>query len=105
MPRYERRMRKSGEPKRAKERQAKEKEAKMARKKALVDMTLGMGSWVMVVIVAKMIMILVLHLNTVKHLLYSPKKVTHNILVDRQVQLIVAVTCVLYISYVIEYKE
>ena len=33
------------------------------------------------------------------------KKVTHNILVYRQVQIIVAVTCVLYISYVIEYKE
>ena len=37
--------------------------------------------------------------------IYSPKKVTHNILVYRQVQIIVAVTCVLYISYVIEYKE
>ena len=37
---------------------------------------------------------------------YSPKKVTHNILVYRQVQIMVAVTCVLYIlSYVIEYKE
>ena len=33
------------------------------------------------------------------------KKVTHNILVYRQVQIIVAVTCVLYISYIIEYKE
>ena len=33
------------------------------------------------------------------------KKVTHNILVYRQVQIIVAVTCILYISYVIEYKE
>ena len=29
------------------------------------------------------------------------KKVTHNILVYRQVQIIVAVTCVLYVSYVI----
>ena len=29
----------------------------------------------------------------------------YNILVYRQVQIIVAVTCVLYISYVIEYKE
>ena len=37
--------------------------------------------------------------------IYSPKKVTHNILVYKQVQIIVAVTCVLYISYVIEYKE
>ena len=37
--------------------------------------------------------------------IYSPKKVTHNILVYRQIQIIVAVTCVLYISYVIEYKE
>ena len=36
---------------------------------------------------------------------YSPKKVTHGILVHRQVQIIVAVNCVLYISYVIEYKE
>ena len=36
---------------------------------------------------------------------YSSKKVTHNILVYMQVQIIVAVTCVLYISYVIEYKE
>ena len=36
---------------------------------------------------------------------YSSKKVTHNILVYRQVQIIVAVTCVLYISYVTEYKE
>ena len=35
--------------------------------------------------------------------IYSSKKVTHNILV--QVQIIVAVTCVLYISYVIEHKE
>ena len=33
------------------------------------------------------------------------KKVTHNILVNRQVQIIVAVTCGLCISYVIEYKE
>ena len=33
------------------------------------------------------------------------KKVTHNILVYRQVKIIVAVNCVLYISYVIEYKE
>ena len=33
------------------------------------------------------------------------KKVTHNILVYRQVQIIVAVTCVLYLIYVIEYKE
>ena len=33
------------------------------------------------------------------------KKVTHNILVYRQVQIIVAVICDLYISYVIEYKE
>ena len=33
------------------------------------------------------------------------KKVTHNILVHRQVQIIVGATCVLYISYVIEYKE
>ena len=37
--------------------------------------------------------------------IYTSKKVTHNILVYRQVQIIVAVTCVLYISYVIEYKE
>ena len=35
----------------------------------------------------------------------AKKKVTHNILVYGQVQIIVAVTCVLYISYVIEYKE
>ena len=33
------------------------------------------------------------------------KKVTHNILVYRQVQIIVAIICVLYISYVKEYKE
>ena len=33
------------------------------------------------------------------------KKVMHNILVYRQVQIIVAVTCVLYINYVIENKE
>ena len=38
-------------------------------------------------------------------LIYSLKKVTHNILVYRQVQIIVAATCVLYISYVMEYKE
>ena len=37
--------------------------------------------------------------------IYSPKKVTHNIFVYRQVQIIVAVTCVLYKRYVIEYKE
>ena len=37
--------------------------------------------------------------------IYSPKKVTHNILVYSQVQIIVAATCVLYIIYVIEYKE
>ena len=37
--------------------------------------------------------------------LYSPKKVTHNTLVYRQVRIIVAVTCILYISYVVEYKE
>ena len=37
--------------------------------------------------------------------IYASKKVTHNVLVYRQVQIIVAVTCVLYISYVIEYKE
>ena len=43
--------------------------------------------------------------NCIFYLLYSPKKVTHNILIYRQVQIIVAVTCVLYISYVIEYKE
>ena len=36
--------------------------------------------------------------------LYSPKKVMHNFLVYRQVHIIVAVTCVLYIS-VIPYKE
>ena len=33
------------------------------------------------------------------------KKITHNILVYRQVQIIVVVTCVLYISYAKEYKE
>ena len=37
--------------------------------------------------------------------IYSSKKVTHNILVYGQVQIIVAVTSVLYISYAIEYKE
>ena len=36
--------------------------------------------------------------------IYSPNKVTHIILAYRQVQIIVAVTCVLYISYAIEYK-
>ena len=40
--------------------------------------------------------------DTKKNNIYSPKKVTHNILVNRQVQIIVAITCVLYISYVIE---
>ena len=40
-----------------------------------------------------------------RQLIYSPNKVTHNILVKRQVQISVAVTCVLCISYVIEYKE
>ena len=40
------------------------------------------------------------------HLIYTlQKKITHNILVYRQVQIIVAVTCVLYTSYVIEYNE
>ena len=43
--------------------------------------------------------------TNVQCLVYSPKKVTHNILVYRQVQIIVSATCVLYISYVIEYKE
>ena len=37
--------------------------------------------------------------------IYSSKKVTHNILVYSQVQIIVAGTCVLYISYAIEYRE
>ena len=37
--------------------------------------------------------------------IYSSKKVMHNILVYGQVQIIVAVTSVLYISYVIGYKE
>ena len=37
--------------------------------------------------------------------MYSSKKVTHNILVYGQVQIIVAFTSVLYISYVIEYKN
>ena len=37
--------------------------------------------------------------------IYSSKTVTHNVLVYRQVQIIVVVTCVLCISYVIEYKE
>ena len=37
--------------------------------------------------------------------MYTLKKVTHNILVYRQIQIIYAVTCVLYKSYVIEYKE
>ena len=37
--------------------------------------------------------------------IYSSKKVTHNILVYRQVQITVAVTCVLYLSYAIEYNE
>ena len=39
------------------------------------------------------------------HIIYSSKKVTHNTLVYRQVQIIVVVTCVLYISNVKEYKE
>ena len=33
------------------------------------------------------------------------KKVTHNRLVYRQARIIVAVTCILYISYVVQYKE
>ena len=37
--------------------------------------------------------------------IYSSKKVTHNILVYGQVQVIVAVTSVLCISYVFEYIE
>ena len=44
-------------------------------------------------------------IETLKNNVYSPKKVMHNILVYRQVQIIVAITCVLYISYVIESKE
>ena len=44
-------------------------------------------------------------LSVILSQIYSSKKVTHNILVYRQVQIIVAVTCVLYINYVIEYKE
>ena len=45
-------------------------------------------------------------LCTVLHsLIILSKKVTHNILVYWQVQIIVVVTCVLYISYVIEYKK
>ena len=35
---------------------------------------------------------------------YSSRKVTHNILVYRQVQIIVAVTCFMYIRYFIEYE-
>ena len=46
----------------------------------------------------------IFHLPT-ELVLYSPKKETHNILVYRQVQIIVTVTCVLYVNYVIEYKE
>ena len=38
-------------------------------------------------------------------MVYSSKKVTHNILVYGKVQIIVAVTSVLYISNVIEYTE
>ena len=41
----------------------------------------------------------------VHNIIYSPKKVMHNILVYRQAQISVAVTCVLYISYIMEYKE
>ena len=41
----------------------------------------------------------------IRHVNILFKKVTHNILVDRQIQIIVAVTCVLYISYVIEHRE
>ena len=37
--------------------------------------------------------------------IYVNMQLTHNILVYRQVQIIIAATCVLYISYVIEYKE
>ena len=43
--------------------------------------------------------------SKVGNIIYSSKKVRHNILVYRQVQIIVAVTYVLYISYVIEYNE
>ena len=43
--------------------------------------------------------------NICIHVYTLQKKVTHNVLVYRQVQIIVVVTCLLCISYVIEYKK